>query len=715
MVTAALISSDQRLVQQIQSWARDLASNVRLEAFTELDSFVARFKDLKALPSDPAEAAKMISTLQLEPYRVVIVDLEYLAHLELRPAEWAAEIKSRLYDVGLSDREHPIKVFAMSFGTGLLAPERLRFPVLDDLILKPLDKTVFQQKLEILCSDKPDSTHTFLFRQPIQMVIEAGKDILIDEISEFGFVIRNPRPLVNGMIVAVHSEFFGERDKSRILARVYHSESHAHVFGEYSVRLSYFGLSADQLSRIRKYVKELHAAPKVVAVKKKVAKLTTVESPRKLKSGRVAIIDMDRDHCREMQSAIQETFNSVSVSIFPSYGMFAASFQHLLASPQPVAPIAPTIVPISHIEAPLKAEAVNSADSIEANSIEADEPDRKPNQFTLIVDDNLAIQSIENKLAGAMALGLADSEWLIDSSAWIKRLEPADQSELTEWIDYAKAGGKGHAFLRLRDSRDRVCHFDAVASRSVLIEGETSAKLNLFFNEIEAEAWASQAPQVQDRSRASRSDLTFDAVFVDVGIFRDSFDEWHTKFKALLEQAEVVDSGTPMPMIFIMSSGTSRIHANDCRLPGVADFLFKPLDRRRIGESLQVAVQDEHGPRFELRPGVEPLPHFSHCEVHAKIARDVRMDEVSEYGLSLVMPLPLREGVYLRFFSPMLDVAGEGLLGRCMHCEKIEGDKDKGSYRCYFGYFGPGEETLKQIRTWIKADYVHKKESSANA
>jgi hypothetical protein len=137
-------------------------------------------------------------------------------------------------------------------------------------------------------------------------------------------------------------------------------------------------------------------------------------------------------------------------------------------------------------------------------------------------------------------------------------------------------------------------------------------------------------------------------------------------------------------------------------LKTVSDFIFKPLDRRVLAFKAKASVND-------FIPRKEPdIPPFVRAELAAMLAKDVKMEELSEYGLSISHPTPFRRGAMMRFFSPLLGGGLEGVLGRCTHCEQKE-EKDV-SYLCHFMFFGTPDENLKRIRTWIREDYVHRKE-----
>jgi hypothetical protein len=105
------------------------------------------------------------------------------------------------------------------------------------------------------------------------------------------------------------------------------------------------------------------------------------------------------------------------------------------------------------------------------------------------------------------------------------------------------------------------------------------------------------------------------------------------------------------------------------------------------------------------------MPPFIPCELPGRVAKEVKMESIAEFGLTILHPTPFRPHVYMRFFVPVIGEGARGILARCTHCEKTEGANPV--YRCHFAFFGVGDELLKRIRKGIREDYVQKKERRA--
>ena len=276
MVTVAVLSNDQRLNFQIHTWMKDLGELVRLETHQDFAAFVKKIetedvaelmaaaekkKDEAILDAEDIGAGK--SKLFEPYYRLLIVDLDLLQNAEVKPVEWAKSFKQLLIDKGRSDLLYPTAIMFMAFDGGDFRIEDFRDPVVDDLIFKPLDRSVFLQKVEILTADSPAKLKpTFLFRQKVDLGIEIGKDAVIDEVSEFAVALRNPSLIKSGTYAAIHSTLFGEGDLARVIGRAYYGEPHPDIEGQSLVYFGFFGLKAEQLTKLRKFVRDRQIPPK---------------------------------------------------------------------------------------------------------------------------------------------------------------------------------------------------------------------------------------------------------------------------------------------------------------------------------------------------------------------------------------------------------------------------------------------------------------------
>lgn len=710
MVTAAVLTADQRLGFQIHSWMKELSDQVQLENFSDLKTFSTKIETeiidgdkLKSKDDDaPLDAEDIGSGKTSKPeqsryYGILIVDVDLLLQSNERPLTWSTMIKDLLKDRGRSDPDQPTKILLMSFESGSIKPESFRHEAIDDLVLKPLDRSLFLQKVEILAAEKPGVKPSFLFRQTTAMDIEVGKDVMIDEISEFAVAIRNPAPLAEGVFAAIHCEVFGDRAQGRILARSYKSEKHPTIEGEFLVRFGYFGVTTAQLDRVKKYIRQQQMPGRSKTPR---AASLDIEDPP-VPFNRIAIIDMDRNESKELKSTITDHYLGVAVTQFPSYARFLFALQKL--APQKPVPVQPVI------QTPAVAELMGPPKPEEAPEPVEEVPPWPTNGPLVFLAGGPDVE-LKRFVSGAgkkdeLVFGKTAEEWIERPSDWLSGMEKDDREDFQQMIDYVKGGGKGYALFRVRDEEDRLYYLEANGSLEKAGDGDGNAILKIELRRHSEEDWktlekkASAGDQVVDPA-----EFRFDAIFIDGTLIRGEVPSWIEGLNEALLNAGAFNRGEPMPKIMILADEKSRLRPESFRFKAIGDFVFKPLERKFVSYKVKTLIP-------ELVPRGEPdMPPFVPCEIPAKLAKDAKMEEVSEYGLTIAHPSPFRGNVYMRFFSPLFGDNSDGVIGRCTHCDKKAGEGE--GYACHFTFFGTTDEVLKRIRTWIREDYVHRKEGS---
>lgn len=704
-----LLSSDSRMVFQVKEWFRDLENDLRLETFSSLADFLAQFEKKKAPHAqDPPEVAPAESppasdesspkraAVSANALHVLIVDLELIPQL---PLKWMVETRKLLQQKGLSSPDHPTRFLALGFEDSHHRPEQLRHESVDDLVLKPLDRALFLQKVELLLADKPNVHPSFLFRQKTSMHIEAGKDAVIDEISEFAVSIRNPSPLMEGVYAALHSDVFGAMSDSRVIGRVYQNLRHPTHEGEYLVRFSYFGVNDRQLANIRRYVRSHHVPVKLkhdsASLKEKRGAFLGSEGPKR----RVAVIDMNRDTTLNIQEALEGNFKDIQVAVFSSYSRFLGGLKRLMPSTE-------------KSSAPAKPNAGSSSSSTEEARLQELQAESRPpafpsgNRVTVILnaEDHALLRIEPTPKPKETVLGRTLDEWTERPDLWRSSVEPKDKEEFEEFLSYVRTGAKGHVVFRMTDVDGFVVYLEAEGRLEKTGEDDGLSLVRLDIREIERDAWYKIAESLNHDKGASA--FQFEVIFVDGGVLPTEPAAWIEGVRELMQKAGVLKDGVPFPKIVILGDEGSRIRPDHFRLRGIDDFIFKPFDRKFILDKMQVLLPSLR------RSENQEAQSFVPCEVPARIAKDVELLELSEYGLTIRHPTPFREHVFMRFFTPLFGDSSEGVIGRCTMSEPA-GEGDQASYQIEFVFFGVSDELLKRIRTWIREDYVHKKEGNA--
>ncbi|MDX9730876.1 MAG: hypothetical protein RBT63_03805 [Bdellovibrionales bacterium] len=701
MLKCILITNDTRAAIQIHGWFRLLANEPYLEIHNQLASFEKKYEhslssnDLlvdappapneqkgEPEPSEGSDTAALKTALEAEarisPIRLLIVDLDVL---DKAPLQWLLDTKEKLTKQGHISGAIPFHLLLLGYDDPQLKPERFRHDAIDDMVLKPLDQQLLLQKIELLLAEQPDSEPTFLFRAPAEETVEIGKDTIVDEVADFAISIRNPAPIAHGVFAHIHSSIFGSTvNESRIQGRCYASIAHPQYEGLWLVRFSLFGLSNQQLAEVRKFVRSrqvptrsrLSAANRAPASGK-----SDLLPPRH----RLAVIDLNRDFLEQAKSTIEENFDRTAVTLFPSYTRLLANLAKL--SDQTNAQGAPADENHSGVES--------------ENGIPG-------GRLSLVIEEgSYSLLRFEPPIALTETfLGKPIKEWLDKPKEWLQSIPEADQEDLQEFLEYTSTGSSGVTGLRLLDSKGQPVYAEAKGRFIQSSDPETPSTLHLELVKIDQAAWL-DLNRFSAKS-AAPDEFRFDAIIIDGSLIRTDVQGWLTGLQTALVNAKVLSSKDELPKIFVMASEESNVKVSSFMHKAISDFIYKPLDRKLLTDKIAVALPDL------MRLTLPETSPFVPCEITAQICKSVLMEELAEFGLTIRHPTPIKPRVFMRFFSPLLGEALEGVLARCTSSQA--GTNENPLYRCHFVFFGCTDELHKRIRNWIREDYVHKKEAT---
>jgi hypothetical protein len=425
---------------------------------------------------------------------------------------------------------------------------------------------------------------------------------------------------------------------------------------------------------------------------------------------------MNRDNFTELKSALLSNFRDVSVRVFPSYARLLRELARLNQHPHAGAS---AHAPSSHVPAKTAAKTPTPEELLLA---EIEPPVKKPafpkgERLGVIMAGGSyeVVRFDPPPPAGEPVLGHEAKELLERADLFRSSIEKDDRDEFEEFVAYVENGAKGHAVFRVRDAEGALLYLEAKGELAKAGDADGAALLHLELTEIDEQAWHDLASV--NHAAHDASAFRFDAIFIDGAMLRAEAQTWLDSLLELLHKAGVRLPSQPHPKIFFMATEHSRLQPEAFRLKGITDFFYKQGDRKYLVQKIHALI-----PQLE-RLDAPDASAFVPCEFHAKLAKNVRMSELAEYGLTIIHPAAIREKTFLRFFSPVFGDHPDGVIGRCTSSEKL--DKDHGFrdphdphghhdyYQCHFNLFGPSEELLARIRNWIREDYVHKKDGSS--
>lgn len=689
MQKCVLISNDSRTATQMRGWFRLFENQPYLQIFTNISAFEAayanRIKQRDLLiddnaPVEPSGAdekskAQLIEVeAELTPIRLLILDLDTVSS---RPLDWLVSTISKLRALGHISDITGFKTLLLAYDDPQTRPEKFRHESVDDMALKPLDQQLFLQKVELLLSDTADSAQSFLFRARTEHKIEIGKDTIIDEISDFAVSIRNPTALAEGVFAILHSSIFGSStNSSRIFGRCYASVKHPQFEGQWLVRFTFFGISSEQLSEIRKFIRNRQIPNRSRGQRAPANRSKEKLPPRH----RIAVIDLNRDILAQSQTCVEENFERTAAILFPSYTRFLSDL------------------------AKLSGQAATVSVAIEDDEAESSGEGAIPGgRSTLIISEGTydLIDFEPHLNPNTRFLGRPVQDWKARSQDWFYSVPKSDLEDFNEFLGYTETGGQGVTGVRFVDQDGLMVYAEA---KGVLVPSsnpEIPATLRLELKQIDRSAWMDLNRLVS--KGATPDQYRFDGLIIDGGLLRSEVTEWLDGLHSSLVRARALLPTEPLPKIFVLADQDSKIQPHSFAHKGITDFVYKPIDRKLLVDKLAIAM-----PQL-MRSVLPETPPFVPCEVAAQICKQIQLEELSEYGLTVSHSTPFKPRIFMRFFSQLFGETADGVLARCT--ASFRGPGDDPIFKCHFVFFGCSDELHKRIRNWIREDYVQKKES----
>lgn len=677
----------------MRGWFRLFENQPYLEVFDSVAAFEKKYSvplkqrdllidDSAPVPEDEQDEKSKAQLLEVEaeltPIRLLIVDLDAVTS---RPLDWLVAALAKLKELGHIAEATGCKTLVLGYDDPHLRPDCFRHDAVDDMALKPLDQQLLLQKVELLLAENPDISPSFLFRARAEDSIEIGKDTTIDEISDFAISIRNPAPLADGVFAVIHSTIFGNTiNSSRMLGRCYASVRHPQYEGLWLVRFTLFGINGAQLAELRKFIRnrQMPGRSRIPSSRTNSSKVKEKLPARH----RIAVIDLNRDILAQAQGCIEENFDRTAAILFPSYTRFLSGLAKLSGQGQ----------------------SGPSAIGDDDGSASAGEDAIPGGRTTLVITEGEhELVGFEPPLSSKESfLGKKTDDWLTRPLDWFYSVPKSDLEDFNEFLGYTATGGQGVTGVRFVDHQGLIVYCEAKGRLSPGTGPEVPTTLKLEVKQIDRAAWLDLNRMVTKGATADH--YRFDALIIDGGLIRATATEWLDGLHGALSRARVIVPSEPLPKIFILADEEARIQPSDFNHRGIADYVYKPLDRKLFVDKLAVAL-----PQISrsVLPDTSP---FVPCELTAQVCKSVQLDELSEYGLTVLHPTPFKSRSFMRFFSPLFGNISDGVLARC--AASVGGSLEDPMYKCHFVFFGCSDELHKRIRTWIREDYVHKKETT---
>ncbi len=669
-----VLSNDSRSSMHITNCAKTLSEENEVESFYTLDAFESFLKDsptdtgkdeIAALVMNEKQKKSLFrqASIRIEGINLIIIDREILGSAD--PIQFIEKLKERLSRSPFHKPNVHTRYFLLSFDANTTAIDAFANPVLDDLIMKPIDDQLFMQKLSMILSEKRTLVSQFLYNQAVESPVHMAKSTMIEGLCELGFSIRSKQSAKIGRVIRVFSKIFGDKSESTLLAIIYNVEAHPKYPDENLIYYTFYGITNRQLTNVRKALHLKHGKPPH----------RQAISPDEMKIfGRnrknVAVIAFDPGLRAELVPALQSNFINLNVHEYPSLISFGK--KNGIRQQE---------------DGSVPSDSNNSSSPVAFNS----------DKFIFHVNYANDIVSIQTKKVNLF--DATDFQLISQQKKWMRYIDPEDLEETIEFLTYVKTHDKGHIFIRLKGPHSSL-HLMYMEAQKV--KGSSPPKIKVELAELKGDAGLEKWQTVRPRADIKQPKLDLDAIIIDTSSVTDEIQEWAIRLKQFLESTKIEDGSKKIPVIALVPE--SAIPKLDSfKHTGFADVILTPFDRKLIIDKLSLHVDglcNEFGLTF---------PRYRDFSTHIYISQTVIMEMASEFGLQIRFAQPFREGLFLRFFSPLFqDENYDGILARSYAA--IPSQKSSDEFHNIFSFFGISDAFMKHIRKWIRDTHIARKE-----
>jgi hypothetical protein len=666
-----------------------------------------------------------------------LIIIDYPASFE-SSAGWVTRLRERFAHEGFSDLNNPVLFLLVCPEDPRLTSESLARSGADDLIMKPVDRSLFLQKLEILFARGGSVSPTYLYRMKADGGLEIAKSCLIEELSEVGLSIRNQLMIRTGVYATLYSDFFGDGEDAKVNLKVIKSELTDDPDQAWRVKMVFFGLNNRQLLRVRQQMKSVPRPPGNRKSKKPQMPLPyanvkdvkihpPISSDENIQSVRLAVIDLGREIHSSISSSLDEHVQDLQLVTFKSPSRLLASLRGFRAQQ-----MVQSQVSIDHSGSQLPSSSVAMQGATHSSAIDgaiqsvtessvgevSDSNSGTVELFpkdqkveVLVRGDDGSVVEVDSQLPDeALFLGFPIKSFSERSSQLMSMVHQDDLEEMKEFISFVSNGEKAECAIRIRlpdvnsnqqqEPKERIEKIVIKGERVKAPEGPDPAFLNFAFAQ-----W--QPDSVHEGGSSGGAVVSPEALRFDMIAIHASFLMPEPEVRIQQIRQEFVSAGLyqsldQVPEFFVFADETSRVTPEKFRLPGVVQFAWKDLEGLRLVEAFFQLLPSKVWKDDDLQ--IRRVP----CRIAGHLARTSQMEELSEFGLSIRDVTPFKPGTILRFFSPIFGRQDKGVLARCVAAREAEE-----TWINEFVFFGSSDEFQKQIRQFTREEYARKKSQEA--
>ncbi len=207
-----------------------------------------------------------------------------------------------------------------------------------------------------------------------------------------------------------------------------------------------------------------------------------------------------------------------------------------------------------------------------------------------------------------------------------------------------------------------------------------------------------KTPDPYDHVYKALNAKPFDFIFMDAADIKGVPQKWVDEFrkKITLEQNKTI-------RIVLTSYSDDMDLVRKLVIQGTfIDYLLKPIEGPLFRQRFTLLASKNATFKKELYTMATEQP--------VNVAYNFTIEDISEFGLTLKSTRPYIAGEFVTFYSPVFKTDKKAeVIGRCFKCDKVQNSNE---HKSQFVFVGAGDAIRKQIRSWMKQEYVRKKQAA---
>jgi response regulator RpfG family c-di-GMP phosphodiesterase len=186
-------------------------------------------------------------------------------------------------------------------------------------------------------------------------------------------------------------------------------------------------------------------------------------------------------------------------------------------------------------------------------------------------------------------------------------------------------------------------------------------------------------------------------VILEQSLLDKDFAAWLEGFKNDCQIAE-----NKVAKFVVLSHKDDQKWARKIAKAGALDYIIKPIDRPLFLQKMGLITSGS----------TEKQVYSFGTETAVNVAYEGIVQEISEFGLTLKSDRAIKEGEIITFSSDIFKVEKSNeVLARCYKSDPHPDDRN--SFLLKFMFIAVNPAILKQIRSWLRQEYVRKKQQAA--